>query len=285
MLRKYWSPVMLACYDDAAADAAAAEAAAAAKAEADAAAAATAASAGKSTFTQDQVNKFLAEDRRKNEARLKAEKKAELEKISADFKKLSEHANLTETERDEYKTRHEQAEAELASFRSEKETLLKQKKEIETTLTSKLTAEQQRAKEWETRYQESSIKRELSDAAVKTEAVSPQQMVRLLRSQTKLAAISVDGKETGEYQVVIDLEEIVDGKKVVSQLSPEEAMARMKKLPEYGNLFKAGVVSGVGSSNTASTAGTGPVDIKNMTQAEYNKLRKENPERLYGRGK
>ena len=69
------------------------------------AAAATAASTGKSTFTQDQVNKFLAEDRRKNEARLKAEKKAELEKISADFKKLSEHANLTETERDEYKTR------------------------------------------------------------------------------------------------------------------------------------------------------------------------------------
>ena len=99
MLRKYWSPVMLACYDDAAADAAAAEAAAAAKAEADAAAAAaTAASTGKSTFTQDQVNKFLAEDRRKNETRLKAEKKAELEKISADFKKLSEHANLTETE-------------------------------------------------------------------------------------------------------------------------------------------------------------------------------------------
>ena len=274
MLRKYWSPVMLGCYDD---DAAAAEAAAAEKAVADKAAAdkaAADAAAGKG-FTQDQVNKFLAEDRRKNEAKFKTEKKAELEKQSADYQRLSEHTNLTEQERDEYKTKHAEAEAQLAEFRTKEETLRREKKQIEEQLTGKLTTAEKRAKDWETRYQESHVKRELQDAAVKGEAFSPQQMVNTLRPYTTLVPVKdANGKDTGEYQVMVALDE---GNGTVTQLSPEAAMKRMKELPElYGNLFKANVVSGVGStSSTAGTAGnSGPVD-RNLSQDEYRKHRKE----------
>ena len=78
---------VLACYEN---EDEAAAAAAAAEQEA-AAAAASAAAAAKATFTQDQVNKFLADDRRKNETTQKAKVKTlleEKEKILTSVKEL-----------------------------------------------------------------------------------------------------------------------------------------------------------------------------------------------------
>jgi hypothetical protein len=58
----------------------------------------------------------------------------------------------------------------------------------------------------------------------------------------------------------------------------------MKELSAvYGNLFKSGVVSGIGSSSAtgglASGSG-GKIDVRKLTQQQYMEIREKNPELL-----
>ena len=202
-------------------------------------------------------------------------------RFSAEAKALAERLTDNEQLRAEFQQKHEEAEAKLAEFLSEKENLQKQAKQVKDELTGKLTAAEKQAKDWEQRYQDSSIKRELLDAASQNDAFSAQQMVNMLKANTKLVAVKDEaGKDTGEYQVMVGLEDVVDDKPVITILSPDAALKRMKQLPMYQNLFKAGVVSGVGGGN-ADTSTKIPADAKNMTQAQYHELRKKDPQKLY----
>jgi uncharacterized FlaG/YvyC family protein len=276
MLCNYRAIPQLACYDN--------EPNADAAADADAAAAAAAAAAADVTkptmFTQDQVNKFLAEDRRRNEAAHKAAQKQLLQKQEAEYNALLASKSLTEQERDALNESLESVQKQLLS---EKEYAARELKKTQDALTAQKITAEQAAKDWETRYRDSAITRELLDAAAKNEAYNAAQMMRTLKSSAKL--VPLDGS-TGEFQVVVDLADEVDGKPVTTQLPPDAAMKRMKELPAlYGNLFKANVVSGIGgNSNTAGQpAGhAGTPDFKNMTPAQYAKLRKEHPELVYG---
>ena len=64
-------------------------------------------------------------------------------------------------------------------------------------------------------------------------------------------------------------------------MTPEEAIKRMKQLPEtYGNLFKSGVVGGIGAASATGglTPGSnGKVDTTKLTMDQYLELRKKNP--------
>ena len=74
------------------------------------------------------------------------------------------------------------------------------------------------------------------------------------------------------------------GEPTVTSHSPESAVKRMKDLPEiYGNLFKSGVVSGIGSSAATgglASGGGGKVDLRKLTQQQYMEIREKNPELL-----
>jgi vacuolar-type H+-ATPase subunit I/STV1 len=257
-MSKYASPIQLACYDEVVEEVKE-EVKEEAKEEVK----------EKVFRTQAEVNAYLAEDRRKTEAKFKAQQKAELQKQEKMYNDLLSSKSLTEQERDAVRESLSAVESQL---HTEKERLLKEKKVIEDTYTVKLTASEQRAKEWETRYKEASIKRELQEAAVSNDAFNARQMVDLLRPKTELIEVTVDGKPTGEYQVVVEME--VEGKSV--KLPPAEAVKKMKEDASYSNLFKANVVSGLGKDTSASGT-TGKVDLKHLSQAEYRKLRKENP--------
>jgi len=270
-MSKYYSQPMIACYDEAgeaaAVEAAAAEAVAAAEvaaaAEAAEAAEAAAARASTKTFTQAEVNAYLAADRRKTEAKHKAQTKAELEKQEKTYNALLVNQNLTEQERDGLRESLTEVEKQL---HSREELLTREKKELEAALIGKVTDAEKRATDWESKFKDSSIERELQEAAVKYEAYNVRQMMSALRPYTKLDE---------EAHVMVDLEDVVDGKSVVTTLTPEDAMKRMKELPEmYGNFFKANVVSGVGgNSNTDGLSGAN-VDPRSMTQAQYQEYRK-----------
>jgi len=70
---------------------------------------------------------------------------------------------------------------------------------------------------------------------------------------------------------------------VIMTRSPEEAVKRMKELPEWANLFKSGVVSGIGSSS--ATGGLipgqgGKIDVRKLTPQQYREIRSKNPELL-----
>jgi len=71
---------------------------------------------------------------------------------------------------------------------------------------------------------------------------------------------------------------------VVMNRTAEAAVARMKEVPDqYGNLFKSGVVSGIGSSS--ATGGLmpgqgGKIDVRKLTPTQYREIREKNPELL-----
>jgi hypothetical protein len=272
MLCKYWSPVQLACYDDptpeeaAAAEAAAAEAAKEASKE-----------EGKVYRTQEEVNRYVAEDRRKTEAKYKAQLRAELQKQEKTYNDLLSNKNLTEQERDNLRSSLDAVETQLLS---EKEKAAKDKKKLEESYTGKLTEAEKNAKSWETRYKESSISRELQAAAVENDAFNARQMIDLLRPKTELAAVmDAAGQPTGEFQVMVEIE--VEGKP--TKMTPADAVKKLRDQPEWSNLFKANVVSGLGKDTGATPGANGKIDVKNMSQADYRKLRKTNPELIFGR--
>ena len=266
-MRSLLNPVFLACYEGE--DAAAAEAAAA-KAAADKAAA-DAASANKATFNQDQVNKFLADERRKSEAKYKAV----LAEQATSLEQLLATKTLTENEKAAAEAKLEEVQNTLLS---EKQKLEKKAKDIETQLGAKLKEQETKTKDWETRYAQTEIKRELQDAAVKGDAFNPSLLVTVLKPMTRMVEVN------GESKPMVEMDEVVDGKVTTVQYSPEEAVKKMKSLPEqYGSLFKTNVKAGVGGSTTGDTTGSGAIDWKNLTGEQYRKLRGVHPDLPAGR--
>jgi len=125
----------------------------------------------------------------------------------------------------------------------------------------------------------------LMDAAVGGDAFNTNTVMSVLRPMTRLTEITDEktGKGTGKFKVMVDFPDTDPntGEPTVTLHTPESAVKRMKDLPQvYGNLFKSGVVSGIGSSaatgGLASGAG-GKVDPRKLSQEQYLKIRQENP--------
>jgi hypothetical protein len=132
------------------------------------------------------------------------------------------------------------------------------------------------------------IQRSLQDAAVKGDAWQPGQIVTLMKPMTKLVACvdPTTNRPNGQYEVQIEMLDTdpKTGQQVMMNRTPEAAVARMKELPEqFGNLFKSGVVSGIGSSS--ATGGLmpgqgGKIDVRKLTPTQYREIREKNPELL-----
>jgi hypothetical protein len=250
--------------------------AAADKAAADKAAADVAAAGGK-TFTQEDLNRFLAEDRRKHQTQLKEQ----AEKLETVLK----NSQLTEQDR---KVLQENLEAVKGQLRSAEAAAAKEKQELEQAFQSKLVDSEKKSQIWEGLYRESMIQRSLQDAAVKGDAWQPGQIVALLKPMTKLVACidPTTNRPNGQHEVQIEMLDTdpKTGQQVVMNRTAEAAVARMKEVPDqYGNLFKSGVVSGIGSSS--ATGGLmpgqgGKIDVRKLTHEQYLEIRAKHPEML-----
>lgn len=278
----YKSQSCVSCFDNedpaaAAAADAAVKAAAADKARVEAQeAAARAAAAAQGKFTQEDVNRFLADDKRKHQAAL-AQMEQKLQSVLED-------KNMTEATR---KTLEENLSAIRGELRTKEEQLAIEKKRMEETHTQKVTELEKKAATWETLFRESTIERALQDAAVKNEAFNAEQIVILLRGNTKLLE-DVDektGKTTGRYVPKVNMPSVdpQTGEAVTLTLDPEAAVRRMKETTDiYGNLFKPNVVSGIGAGQAAGGYGRSgeKVNVKALTPAQYREIREKNPEKL-----
>jgi len=231
----------------------------------------------KTTFTQDDVNKFLAEDKRKHQA--------QLAKIESDYKVLLDNKNLTESETNSLKETLTTLQGEL---RTKEETIALEKKQAEEKYKTKLTEVEKEKSTWESRYKQETVERWITDAAVAGEAYRPSQIVNELRPFAKLMDVPdpKTGKASGRYKVVVELPETDPATKeeVIKTFSPDDAIKYMKDRPaEYGNMFKSNVVPGVGShSGSGGPSVNGKPDWKNMTAEQYAVLSKEHPELVYG---
>jgi len=227
------------------------------------------------TFSQADVNSFLAEDRRKHQEKIK--------KLEDSYKKMLNDTNLQKEERGRLeaelqdlqkmsRTKEQQAEYER---KQERERFTQEVEDLKTT-----------AEQWETLYKSSVVDRSLQDAAIAQDAFNPTQIMGLLRPMTRMQEQTDDsGNPLGQFSPVIDFPDIDEttGDQVTTLRTPEEAVQRMKELPQYyGNLFRSNVVSGVGSGSATGgvKSGEGRIDPTKLSPEQYRKIRKENPEAL-----
>jgi hypothetical protein len=283
-MNRYITRARLVCFD-AAEDAAAAQAQAQAQAQEQAkaqAAAAAAAAAGLNLqeppkFTQDDLNRLLAEDRRKHQA--------QITKIQQTLEETLTSKNLTTQEREQLAQRLEDMQKET---RTREQQQAHERKQLEEQFNTKVEEEKKGRVLWENRYRESMVERALQDAAVTGESWQPEQVVTMLRGMTRISE-ELDEKTkkgTGKFKVVVDFPDTDPntGEPSVTLHTPESAVKRMKELPaRYGNLFKSGVVSGIGASSATggiAPGSSGKLDVRKLTPQQYQDIRAKNPELL-----
>ena len=174
-----------------------------------------------------------------------------------------------------------------AQYRTKEQQAAHERKQLEEEFSVRLEDVQQRAELWQKRYTNSTIERSLQDAAIAHESFSPSQIVTLLKPQTKMVEKTVEkGHGRGEFTPMVDFpdKDPDTNEPIMTQRTPEEAVKRMKELPElYGNLFKSGVVSGIGGNSATgglAPGANGQVDVRKLSSAQYREIRAKNPELL-----
>lgn len=219
------------------------------------------------TFTQAEVDSIVAKERKAEEAKRN--------KLVTELQQLQTSTRLSEDERTALAAQIEQLKNESLTTEQRLTRDLEQNKKKYTQDIEGLTVERD---SWRSNYTDLLTDNQITAAAIKHEAFSTQQLLAVLKPQSKVTEIlDGDGKGTGKYQVLIKFQDTdpKTKKPVTVELSPEDVVKRMRELPElYGNLFKSGVQRGLGNMRSDSGT-TGEPDYSKMTPAEYREHRKQ----------
>ena len=219
-------------------------------------------------FSQEEVNRLLADDRRKHQARI--------DRVQRTLEEVSASKNLSVKEREQLAT---QLEAMAAENRTREEQLVHERTQLEKQHAQMLADEKKNTDAWRKRFEDSAIQNALVDASHRSDAFSTDQILRLLRPSTRVVERADErGKGTGDYEVVVDLPDTDEqGNPTTRTLSARDALETMQTKPTYGNLFKSNAVSGIASSSGAGVTPGGKIDVRNLTQEQYMELRRTNP--------
>ncbi len=218
------------------------------------------------TFTQEQVNKMLAEHKRNLQKTVDTQVK--------ELETLRKSKNLTEKEREQLTTQIQGLNDSLLT-----------KEELSRKEHEKVKGEHKRAvdslaaerDDWKNRYTQSTITRTILDEAVGAEAYSPNQIVALLQGQTRLVEVLDETGSVipGQYMAKVKMADTdKEGKPTTLDLTIKEALKRMKdRSDDFGNLFKSGVAGGLGDSKNRATGKD--VDPSKLGPAAYREYRKK----------
>jgi hypothetical protein len=178
----------------------------------------------------------------------------------------------------------------LEDLRQETQTkeqrLAHERKQLEEHFGKKLTEATKAREEWERRFRAETVERDLLDAAVAGEAFNADTVMAVLRPLSHLEEIADEkGKATGRFRTVVAFPSTDPdtGEPVVMPLTAKKAVQQMQaEATRYGNLFKSGVVSGIGSS--AGIGKDGKADVREIakdTKRYIEEYRPKHPE-LFG---
>jgi hypothetical protein len=240
-------------------------------------AASVAARAKEKAFNQEDLNTYLADDRRRHQEKYK--------KLEGAYQEMLADKNLATEQRSKFESELQDLQK---SFRTKEQQQEYERKQERERFTQEMTGFKESAIKWEHMYKDSVIQRSLQDAAVSAGAFNPSQVVNLLSPMTQMRpVVDENGVELDDQMdPKVDFPDIDEktGEHITTLRTPQEAVQRMKELSEHhGNLFRANVVSGIGSG--AATGGVtsgegGRIDVTKLTSEQYRKMRKENPEAL-----
>lgn len=212
-------------------------------------------------FSQEDVNKMVATDRKKLGDQNK--------QLADQLEKAKQAAGLTQQEKD---TLQEQIESLQKTYMSKDELQkqeLEKRNKTETEEKKKLTEDRDN---WRTQYSGLYIKGEITQASLLHKAFNVEQMVDYLLPRTKLEPeIGEDGKPTGQHIPMTTLNVPDDkGKTQSLQLSVNDAVKKMRELPErFGNFFQAEGSGGTGTMNGSGSGGGGSGDARFAKGAPY----------------
>ncbi len=212
---------------------------------------------------QEKVNKLLAEERRKNQEKIR--------KLTAEMESFRKNASMTEAEKAELATRLDELNSTLLS---KEEIAAKRLKEAKEKAATELETAKQKAQLWQGRFERSLIERTILDAAG-PEAVFPAQFIPVLAPHARVVEKTDDaGHPTDEFEVKVKIKSTDSkGNEVVLDLPVNDAVQDLKKQPTWQNLFKSAFTAGTGFTPGEKGPGTAK-DFTNMSPEEYRKHRK-----------
>ena len=145
---------------------------------------------------------------------------------------------------------------------------------------NKLTGE---TKKWQDLYATSTVERSILDAAIGGEAIQPSHLVTMLGQNTHIVEeLDAAGQGKGKYKTIVKFNDIdSDGNPVTLDLSPKEAIKRMKELPDqFGYLFKGDATGGLGAGGGGTGKGERPPKLQELLDdpVKYAEWRKKNPD-------
>lgn len=214
------------------------------------------------TFTQEDVNKFLAEDRRKHQAKV-VELQAELAKLKT-----------SSTERDAL----QQKVTELNNTLLSKEELAKveaQRLKDQAEIALK-TANDQAAK-WRSNYENTLADSAITKAAASHKAFNPEQIKLILANRVQVKPeLDEQGAETGNFKVVMT-SHTKDGKTI--EMTVDEGIKEMRANEGFANLFLAEGSSGTGSITINNRPGSSDPTKPPADPREYRQWREKAKQR------
>ncbi len=216
-------------------------------------------------FTQDDVNRILAREKRKHESSTQTA----LDELNA----LKAKADLTKEEREDLEGRIEGLQS---SLRTKEQQAAHEKQKLEKEYKTRVEQLEQERGTWQNRYTGATITRSITDAAATHKAFSPEQIVALLQPQTRLTEeLDDEGKPTGEFVAKVTFHDTdKDSKPVKLDLTVPEAVKRMTELDRFSNLFEFEGSGGAGRSTAGKPASKDLTEIY-KDPAKYREARKK----------
>lgn len=207
------------------------------------------------TYTQEEVDKLLLENKNKN--------KEQVEKTVKQLEELQNSAKITQEERDALASQITQLnESLLTKEELAKQELGKKEKEFKTLIEG-TTKERDL---WKSEYTREKTTNEILKSARTHKVLSDEILLDTLMPKTRLVEVFGPDKKTvvGYVPKIKFKDKSEKGEEIELDLTIDDCVKRMKELPErFGTLFGSEVTGGAGG--TGSTA-------KPTSQSEFKKI-------------
>jgi hypothetical protein len=214
-------------------------------------------------FTQQELNDLIARE--------KGVIQKKFEKRILELEELKKTANLSA---EQVATLNQQIDEMQSTFKTKEQLAQEETQKLKKTLDEKLVKSEQEREKWQNKYSDMVITNQIISAAVKFEAFDPEQIIAILKPNTKLVnKIDADGKKLDELVPTVKFTGLNEEQKEIHlDIAPEEAVKRMSGMTKYANLFKSDAAGGIGGKPVDN------VDLSNIKDtktylAQRNKLK------------
>lgn len=211
---------------------------------------------GKKTFTQEEVNAFLADDRRKHQANVTT-----LQQEVAKFQG-------TAKEKEALQTKLQQMEQQ---FLTKEQLQAQENDKAKKAYEEKLSTTETERDRWKNTFVNNLAETAIAQAAAANQAYNPLQLSLLLKNQVEVQQkTDAEGKATMEFEVLLPVQSTdKDGKVVIMKLPVTEGVKKMREKQEFANLFLIDGTPGTGKTTINNTAAGVASDEPPADPGEY----------------